>query len=116
MRTFALAAVAALTLLTPAYAADDSFVLASIWEDEFFEVPDLTLDNAADIIVPTMPKAACTQAARLLTNYGAMVACVPRPENMTDDCLYSQVKPTDSNLEACYGPAMLAGVRDEALR
>ena len=116
MRTIALAACAALSLIGPALAADDTFVLASIWEDEFFETTDLTLDNAADIIVPDMPRAACIQAARLLTNYGAMVACIPRPVSMTDDCVWAQVKPTDDNLEACYGPAMLAGVRDESLK
>lgn len=115
MRTIAFAScVAFLALSTPVHAGDDAFVLASIWEDEFFEAADLTLDNAADIIVPAMPKAACERAARLLTNYGAMVACVERPDNMTDACLWAQVKPTDSNLEACHGPALLAGIRDES--
>ncbi|SCM79920.1 exported hypothetical protein [uncultured Pleomorphomonas sp.] len=117
MRLPALAASAAFLALAatvPAHA--DSFTLATIYEDAFFEGAPLSIDNAAAIVATGMPERACVQASRLANTYGGFTACIPVPDGMTPECARAQAAPTDSNLESCYGPALLAGMRDESER
>lgn len=117
MRLPALAASAVLlTLAVPAPACAETFTLATIYEDEFFEVVALSIDNAAAIIATGMPEKACIQASRLANTYGGFTACIRIPDGMTPECQMAQTAPTDGNLEACYGPALLAGMRAESER
>ncbi len=117
MRLPALAASAAfLALAATAPARADTFTLATIYEDAFFDVVSLSIDNAAAIVATGMPERACIQASRLANAYGGFTACIRVPDGMTPECLRAQAAPTDSNLESCYGPALLAGMRDESER
>ncbi len=117
MRLSALAASAALlALAATAPVRAETFTLATIYEDEYFEVAKLSMDNAAAIIATGMPERACIQASRLANTYGGFTACIPVPKGITAECWRAQNAPTDGNLESCYGPALLAGMRDEFAR